>query len=252
MPRLCLKAGLGPPRSECGVGALMAWADRLWALSYVSSSRGSGVGTGLYEIDEDLDITRRPESQSGTYTNRFVHFPSNQLIFGPHVIDAARNVRTIEALLDVRLTGTMTHLERPEKMVYMLGMEGEFFEMDVKTLETTRLADLNRELELGDGKPHFKAGYTQAGRVVVATNTYQEADFLGKCAAGRLAEFDGKSWTILARKPFNEVTGRGGFGGTIFATGWDRASAILEVFTEADATWRRYRLPKASHLFDHW
>ncbi|HUU42504.1 MAG TPA: hypothetical protein VMX57_01920, partial [Planctomycetota bacterium] len=63
MPHLSLKAGLGPPRTECGVGALMAWADRLWALSYVSSSRGSGVGTGFYEIDEHFNIRRRPESQ---------------------------------------------------------------------------------------------------------------------------------------------------------------------------------------------
>jgi 2-keto-4-pentenoate hydratase/2-oxohepta-3-ene-1,7-dioic acid hydratase in catechol pathway len=35
------------------------------------------------------------------------------------------------------------------------------------------------------------------------------------------------------------------------ATGWDRSSAILEVFTEADQTWRTYRLPKASQCFDH-
>jgi hypothetical protein len=36
-----------------------------------------------------------------------------------------------------------------------------------------------------------------------------------------------------------------------FATGWDHASAILEVFTESDQLWTRYRLPKASHCFDH-
>ena len=29
------------------------------------------------------------------------------------------------------------------------------------------------------------------------------------------------------------------------------ASAILRVFTDADTTWRTYRLPKASHTFDH-
>ncbi len=28
-PHLCLSAELGPPRTECGVGALMAWAGRL-------------------------------------------------------------------------------------------------------------------------------------------------------------------------------------------------------------------------------
>ena len=75
VPSLCLKAGLGPPRSECGVGALMAWTDRLWAVSYVSSLHDSGVDTGLYEIDEKLRITKRPESRTGVFTNRFVHCP---------------------------------------------------------------------------------------------------------------------------------------------------------------------------------
>jgi len=90
------------------------------------------------------------------------------------------------------------------------------------------------------------------GRVVVADNTYDERDFLGTESNGRLAEWDGREWTILERRPFVEVTGRGGFGGTMFAMGWDRASALLKVFTNADKTWRTYRLPKASHTFDHW
>jgi hypothetical protein len=33
------------------------------------------------------------------------------------------------------------------------------------------------------------------------------------------------------------------------AVGWDRASTLLRVFT--GGTWRRYRLPKASHNFEH-
>jgi hypothetical protein len=126
IPSLCLKAGLGPPRSECGVGALIAWADRLWAISYVSSLRNSGVDTGFYEIDEHLRMRKRPESRTGVFTNRFIHFPSNQLIIGPHVVDAKRHVRTIQDL-DMRITATMTHLSDPENMVYMLGMEGEFY-----------------------------------------------------------------------------------------------------------------------------
>ena len=113
VPSLCLKAELGPPRSECGVGALMPWADRLWAISYVSSLRNSGIGTGLYEIDENLQMTKRPESRTGVYTNRYIHTASNQLIIGPHVIDAKRNVRTIDAL-DMRITATMEHLADPK------------------------------------------------------------------------------------------------------------------------------------------
>lgn len=247
VPSLCLKAGLGPPRSECGVGALMAWADRLWAVSYVSSLRDSGVETGLYEIDEHLRITKRPESRTGVFTNRFVHYPSNQLIIGPHVIDAKRKVRTVKKL-DARLCATMTHLEDPENMVYMLGMEGEFFELNVHTLDVRRLADLVKELALPF--VHFKAGYTGFGRVVVADNSYDNEEFLGKRRAGCLAEWDGKSWQVIERAPFIEVTGRGAHV-PIFAAGWDRASAILKVFTDGDKHWSTYRLPKASHTFDH-
>ena len=68
---------------------------------------------------------------------------------------------------------------------------------------------------------------------------------------GRLAEWDGENWTILEKKPFVCTAGREGFGGTTFASGWDQASAILKVYTDADKTWRTYRLPKSSHCFDH-
>jgi hypothetical protein len=37
---------------------------------------------------------------------------------------------------------------------------------------------------------------------------------------------------------------------TIYATGWDQASAILRMRT--DGIWKRYRLPKASHTHDHY
>jgi hypothetical protein len=256
-PHLCLKAELGPPRSECGVGALMPFADRLWAATYLSSKSRSGVGTGLYEIDADLTMVQRPESYCGTYTNRLVHFESNQLFIGPWAIDADRNVRTIEPLLEIRTCSTTRHLTDPENKIYVLGMEGEFFEVDVHTLAVTRLFDLVEELGLREvdeklyNRPHFKAAHCDYGRVVVANNTYGPPDFRGEVANGRLAEWDGETWTVLEEKPFVEVTGRIGFGGTIFATGWDRASAILEVFTRDDSRWTRYRLPKASHTFDH-
>jgi len=258
VPHLALKAGLGPPRSECGVGALMAWADRLWAISYVSHKARTGVGTGLYEVDDAFRIVKRPESRVGTYANRFVHWGSNQLIIGPHLIDTERNVRTVDALAEVRLCASMAHLEDPERKVYMLGMEGEFFEMDVHTLEVEPLFDLAKELDLpsgryGEGRPvaHFKAGYTGFGRVVVAGNSYDEPDFLEPQGAGRLAEWDGARWRIVERAAFVEVTGRGVSSRAMLATGWDRASAILAVYTQPDGRWTRYRLPKGGSTYDH-
>ncbi|MGD2175198.1 MAG: hypothetical protein PVJ27_07330 [Candidatus Brocadiaceae bacterium] len=252
VPDLAMTADLGPPRSECGVGALMPWAGRLWAVTYVSHKERSGTGTGLYEIDGDLRMVKRPESHPGTYTNRFVHWESNQLVIGPHVIDAHRNVRTVEELFDVRVCSTFRHLGDPRRKVYMLGMEGEFMEMDVATLKVNRLADLTEVLGISShGRAHFKAGHSAFGRVVVANNTYDEADLRGGPCEGRLAEWRGDGWKILERTAFVEVTGRGEFSGTIFATGWDPASAILKVYTDADGTWRTYRLPKASHTYDH-
>ena len=251
-PHLALSAELGPPRSECGIGAMMAWAGKLWLVTYVSHKSASGVGTGLYSINEQLEISKHPASYVGTYTNRMVHWGSNQLIIGPHVIDASGNVRTVHDLVEVRICSTMRHLTRPHDMVYMLGMEGEFYEMNVHSLRTNLIADLTVELGVPDHQyAHFKAAYSNFGRVVVANNSYDERDFTGVEAAGRLAEWDGESWTIIERNPFIEVNGRGDFAGTIFAMGWDKRSAILQVFTEANGQWKRYRLPKASHCFDH-
>jgi len=86
IPNLAVKADLLPVRTECGIGALMPWAGRLWLITYVSHKSTSGSGTGLYEIDENLILRKHPESVVGTYANRMIHSPTHQLIIGPHVI----------------------------------------------------------------------------------------------------------------------------------------------------------------------
>ena len=251
-PHLAQVADFGPPRSEIGVGCLMPWNGKLYVLNYVSHRRHTGTGIGLRVIDENLDMVVHPAAVDGTYANRYVHSPSSQLIIGPHVIDVNHNVRTVESLVDIRVCGTSAHLTDPDSLVYVLGMEGELFELNVYTLETKFLFDLTKELGTpGEMSCHFKDCYTGCGRLVVANNDYSEPDFLGKQAEGTLAEFDGKTWTVLERKPFVAVNGLGWFGQTIFASGWDKSSAILKVFKAADQTWRTYRLPKASHCFDH-
>lgn len=239
--------------TEAGIGALLPWANRLWFVSYVAHKRGAG--TGLYWVDENMRMHKHPASVVGTYTNRYIHTPTNLAFLGPHVIDTKGNVRTIEALKSYRLTSTMDHLTDPQNKVYMLAMEGEFFEVDVRTLEAKQLFDLIKELNITfkKGAVHFKCGYSAQGRVVVANNSYYEADYLGEQEAGRLAEWDGKTWTVLEKKPFVEVAGKslsgGGIGNPIFATGWDKASAILKVF--AAGKWTTWRLPKGAQTFDH-
>ena len=244
VPILGVKADSGPYRSESGVGALIAWADKLWAVTYVSSRGGkSGSGTGLYVIDENLDI-QQVHVSNGVYANRMLHAPTNQVVIGPYIIDMRGNFRVINDLLDHRLTATMTHLADPENKVYFLTMEGPFFEVDVNSLKARLIIDLTEEFKI-KGQPHFKGGYTAQGRVVVANNSYYS---IGD-PDGKLAEWDGKKWTVIEHKPFMDVTAMSSIGSAIFANGWDDSSAILEVFTGGQ--WKRYRLPKASHAFDH-
>jgi hypothetical protein len=258
VPSLGSRGAIKTVRTECGIGALMPWAGRLWFISYVAGGEGSGSGTGLYEVGEDFIQRKHSESVVGTYANRMIHAASNQLIIGPHLIDTEGNVRTIHGVKDYLLTATFEHLEDPQNKVYFLSMYGEMLEVNVHTLETRFLFELRDELSIPTDREeikfraglHFKGGHTSCGKVVVANNSYYEEEFEGKVATGRLGEWDGKKWTVLEEKPFNEVTGRKNMGEVIFATGWDRASAILKVFSKG--VWSTYRLPKASHCFDHY
>jgi hypothetical protein len=240
--------------TEAGIGALIPWADRLWAVGYVAHVRGEEIG--LYEVGPDLSFRRHPASVTGTFANRLVHWDSEQVFIGPHAIDADGKVRTIDALRKHRLAATARHLSDPKNKVYFLTMEGKLFEVDVHTLEATELADLVKELGLPAGaQPHFKAAHTAQGRLVVANNTYEEPEFLGRRAAGRLAEWDGKAWTVVERNPFVEVSGKQNpvpgerYGNTLYAVGWDRASVILRVLH--GGKWQRYRLPRGSQSWDH-
>jgi len=252
-PHLAQIADLGPPRSEIGVGSLMPWAGYLYVQNYNSHKEGSGRGVSLRRIAPDLSMEIVPETLGvdGTYTNRFVHHTSNMLVIGPHVIDPDHNIRTVPELRPLRVCGTTRHLT-DANLVYVLCMEGELFELNPVTLECVQIADLNVELGTsGEGAVHYKDCYSSFGRLVVTSNEYHEPDWAGEQAEGRLAEFDGTTWTVIEKKPFISIGGRHEFGGTIFANGWDQASAILKVYTDSDKKWTTYRLPKASHCFDH-
>tara|TARA_Y100000589_G_scaffold214719_1_gene202548 strand:- start:1331 stop:2749 length:1419 start_codon:yes stop_codon:yes gene_type:complete len=251
IPSLAQVAELGPPKSEIGVGCLQPWNGKLYVVNYNSHKAHSGAGVGMRVIDENLQMIHHPEAVDGTYANRFVHHNTNRMIIGPHVVDPEHNVTTIKELVPCRLCGVAKHLTNDE-LVYVLAMEGEVFELNPVTFECKQIMDLQEELGTeGEGRVHFKDCYSCFGRFIVCSNEYNEDDWKRERDQGRLAEWDGKKWTILERKPFVCTAGREGFGGTTFASGWDQASAILKVFTDADKTWRTYRLPKASHCFDH-
>jgi len=245
-------------RSESGIGALVPWAEKLWMIGYVAHIRGSRIG--LYEISEDMTMKKHPQSVTGTFANRFIHVQSDQAIIGPHFIDKDGQVRTQKELSGHRLAATMGHLNSPKSKVLFLTMEGLLFECDVQTLEINLLYDLVKELKLPNSTyVHFKSAYTGNGRVVVANNSYDEDDYLGNHRTGRLAEWDGTEWRVLEETAFVEVSGKNSynfqgksvFGNPIFATGWDKKSVILKMYNDRSKTWKRYRLPKGSHSFDH-
>ena len=237
------QADTGPARSECGVGALLPWADALWASTYNSHKSASGTGLALYRIDESLKM-EKVHTHNGTHANRFVHKESNQAFIGPYAIDMKGNWRFIEALKDIRITATFAHLKERASLVYHLGMEGELLETDVSTLRTRQVEDVLKLLG-GKRRPHFKGAYTGQGRIVVANNGFYE---YGEENPG-LAEFDGSRWNILSNKPHMECMGRENLGNVIFCTGWDESSVLFWALVKGK--WQKYRLPKGGHVQEH-
>lgn len=250
-----VKAEHLPVRTETGIGALMPWAGNLWFITYVAHKKGSGAGTGLFFIDDDLSMQKHTESVVGTYANRMIHSATSQLIIGPHLIDVEGKVRTVRELVDIRITATTKHLFDPDNMVYILGMEGELYELNVKTLKVKFITDVTRELAMVQygqkyyAQPHFKAAFCGQGRLIVANNTRNEDDYAGLIEHGRLAEWDGHNWTVIDTAQYNEVMGRTSIGSAIFATGADNASAIFYVLHEGK--WLKYRLPRGTQTQDH-
>ena len=243
LPNLGFKADSGPARSECGIGALMPWADALWAVTYNSHTRQTGTGLGLYRIDENLK-SERVHLHEGTHANRLVHTASNQVIIGPYVIDLKGNWKFLSQFADERLTATLPHLTDPANLVYMLTMEGLLYELEISSLQSRLVVDLVKQFGINP-RPHFKGGWTGQGRVVVSNNGFYE---FGEEQAG-LYEWDGKTWRALSRKPHMDCAGRNNLGNVIFCTGWDESSVLFWALVKGE--WQRYRLPKASHAFDH-
>src|SRR5436309_1659228 len=124
---------------ECGTGAVVPWADRLWVISY-GPHKPFGSSDKLYEITPDLQQIIRPESIGGTPADRMIHRESNQLIIGPYFIDAQRNVRVVPwQKMPGRLTGAARHLSDPAHKVYLATMEAGLYEVDVHSLAVTGL-----------------------------------------------------------------------------------------------------------------
>ncbi len=264
--------------TECGIGAVVPWADRLWVITY-GASNPFGSSDKLYEITPGLKKIIRPESIGGTHANRMIHRESNQLFIGLYAIDENRNVRVIHPhVMPGRHTGIARHLFNPADKIYYGAMEGGFYEVDVKTLQpemlykdasllynyaplpVQQLHDLRPDVPMGWDELlgfHGKGLYSGQGVMVYSNNGEPgHRHFNTDIEAGSLSEWDGNEWKLVRRDQFCEVTGPGCIYGNeypdsdpIWATGWDHKSVILGVRNPFTG-WDFFRLPKASNTYD--
>ncbi|MEY4817593.1 MAG: hypothetical protein RLZZ23_366 [Verrucomicrobiota bacterium] len=257
---------------ECGTGAVVPWADRLWVITY-GPHLPYGSSDKLYEITPDLKQIIRPESVGGTPANRMIHKESNQLIIGPYLIGAERDVRVIPPkLMPGRLTGNARHLTDPANKIYYATMEDGLYEVDVRTLAVKGLIKeiMNKPKpgQTAEVSPatitstlpgyHGKGLYSGQGLVILANNGERSPKALldPTIVSGGLGSFNGEgNWSLIRRNQFTEVTGPGGLTGNadpakdpIWTVGWDFRSVILMVME--DGQWTSYRLPKGSHSYD--
>jgi len=250
--------------AECGTGAVVAWQGSLWAMTYPPHSP-SGSSDKLYEVTPDLKQRIFEGSVGGTHANRMIHRESNQLLMGPYLIDAEKNIRVISPkILFGRLTGLARHLDDPANKVYYATMEEGFYEVDVSTLAVhCFIRDGNGgrpEAGIDSRLPgyHGKGLYSGQGRVVYANNGERggRVSVDPTVTSGALAEWFGEGdWQMVRRNQFTEVTGPGGIYGSknpdkdpLWSMGWDARSLILALLE--DGRWHYYRLPKGSHSYD--
>ena len=284
-PHLAVQNGAG----ECGVGAVVPWAGRLWVITY-SPHMPCGSSDKLYEITPDLEMIVRPESVGGTPANRFVHQATQQLIIGPHFIDKEGNVRTLS--LDVvpgRITAAAAHLSDPNR-VYLYTMESGLYDVDARDLSViVRYPDVQRTSDRFLFGYHGKGAYTGQGVLVVGNNgrAYDQANPRGP--SGVLATWDGTTvadnggsytddhlvndpslhgggpvepqphfmagWNHITRTQHCEVTGPGGiYGNPNPETDpiWSTGwdEKSLFIHVMENRAWHLWRLPKASYSHD--
>jgi hypothetical protein len=181
--------------AECGVGAVVPWAGKLWTMTY-GPHLPYGSTDKLYEIAPDLSRVVRPESVGGTPANRFIHSASNQLNIGPYFIDAQRNVRVLTppgggAVSQGRFTATAAHLTDPNRL-YLFTMEDGVYDVNVSDLSyVTRYPDIQGSGDRFLFGYHGKGAYTGQGRFVVANNGRVNNQGVPTGESGVLATWDG-------------------------------------------------------------
>ena len=242
--------------SECGIGAIVPWAGKLWMVTY-APHRPQGSDHKLYSIDpKSMEMTIHRESVGGTPAGRMIHAESKQLFIGHHVINESGEARTIQPKdMPGRVTAWARHLSDPMNKVYMYDMEGMLYEVNVKTLAVDKLFHNPVPGE------HGKGAYTSQGKLVVANNgisgghdpknhwVVTPSEKLGPEDRGSLATYDGKNWEIIEQRQYTDVTGPDGIAPTeessqkpLWTIGWDKRSLRMQVMD--NGRFQTFLLPK--------
>ncbi len=252
-------------QDECGTGAVVPWAGKLWAITY-GPHEPTGSDDKLYEIAPDLSRIIRPESIGGTPANRFIHTATNTLIIGPYFIDASGGIRKLSyATAPGRYTANAAHLTDPNR-IYLFTMEDGLYDINVNNLAdiVVRYPDVQGTGDNFVAGYHGKGAYTAQGRLIVANNGEPDQTY----PSGVLATWDGTvrgagdpnparmtAWTQVFRSQHCEVTGPGGIQGNpnpatdpAWVTGFDQKSSVLRTYEAG--VWRTWRLPKGSYTHD--
>jgi hypothetical protein len=261
---------------ECGIGAVVPWAGKLWFLSYTSHDLLKGPDK-LYAVTPDMRLEARPESVGGTHAGRLIHKESQQLFIGCYVIDQQGKVRVIDrTALPGRLTAITRHLTDPENKLYFYSQECSLYEVNVHSLEVTLLFKKPvagwhaKGAYTGQGvlvvghngeeiapSPYWEAYYREPQKTLDAVKPYlQTSTTNGPDDMGVLAEWDGNRWREICRHQFNDINSFGGLtadapaDAPIWAQGWDKRSVLIKVRHRGE--WTTWRLPKGSFTYDGW
>lgn len=243
---------------ECGIGAIAVWGDKLYMVNY-AAHQPNGSEHQLYIVDKNNRMTIYPGSVGGTPAARMIHEESDQLLIGHYMIDKKGNIRTIPIVtMPGRITAIARHLSDPVNKVYYYDMEGMLYEVNVHTLEVTKLYH--------NPLPgwHGKGGYTAQGKLVLSNNgenTESSKEWkvpaegmTGSGKTGVLAEFDGKNFRVVERAQFTDITTRHGVravpddNSPLWAMGWDKKAVRLKVMDKGK--WSTYLLPKSVYNND--
>ena len=268
---------------ECGTGAVVPWAGRLWVVTY-GPHCPCGSSDKLYEIKPDLSRVIRPESVGGTHAERLIHRESGKLFIGTYLVSSTGGVEYVWiSRLPGRLTGAARHLTDPAHKIYVTDMEEALYELDVtdpkktftyirdgfnraafqamfKRWHRTPPPGWNEAEESTLFGYHGKGTCSGFGKVFYANNGQSSPQAMRdpRTPAGCLASWQPgqKNWELIRTNQFTEVTTRDGIYGNehpdknpIWALGWDHRSVLLTT-TDDGQTWHDFRLPKGSHSYD--